>query len=83
MKYLIVLFKNKERKKIIKKFKTLSRAKEFFKSKVKDSNYIFDKRIENGKDCIFELGLLEKDSLIFDHKRVSTKKFFKISIKTQ
>ena len=66
MKYLIVLFKNKERKKIINKFKTLKRAKECFDVKVKDSNYIFDKRIENGKDCIFELGLLEKDSLVFD-----------------
>ena len=66
MKYLIVLFKNKERKKIINKFKTLKRAKECFDVKVKDSNYIFDKRIENGKDCIFELCLLEKDSLVFD-----------------
>jgi hypothetical protein len=66
MKYLIVLFKNKERKKIIKKFKTHKRAQEFFDKKIKESNIIFDKRIENGRDCTFELGLLEKDSKNFD-----------------
>ena len=36
MKYLIVLFKNKERKKIIKKFKTHQRAKEFFDNQIKN-----------------------------------------------
>jgi hypothetical protein len=66
MKYLIVLFKNKERKKIIKKFKTLDRAKGFFNRKIKETNYTFDKKIENGKDCSFELGLLEKNSLNFE-----------------
>lgn len=66
MKYLIVLFKNKERKKIIKKFKTLKRAQEFFNKKIEESNFTFDKRIENGRDCNFELGLLEKDSKNFD-----------------
>jgi hypothetical protein len=66
MKYLIVLFKNKERKKIIKGFKTLERAQIFFDKKIKDSNFIFDKKIENGRDCTFELGLLEKNSKNFD-----------------
>ena len=51
MKYLIVLFKNKERKKIIKKFKTLDRAKKFYESKINDDGIYFDKKVENGKNC--------------------------------
>jgi hypothetical protein len=65
MKYLIVLFKNKERKKIIKKFKTYERAKNFFNKKIGEK-VIFDKRVENGKDCYFELGLLEENSQNFE-----------------
>jgi hypothetical protein len=65
MKYLIVLFKNKERKKIINKFKTYERAKNFFDKKINE-DVIFDKRVENGRDCYFELGLLEKNSENFD-----------------
>lgn len=58
--YLVVLFKNKKRKRIIKKFVTLSRAKEFYRSKINESNeVIFDVLVENGKDCKFELGLIE------------------------
>ena len=66
MKYLIVLFKNKERKKIIKKFKTYQRAKEFFDNQIKNNNVVFEKVVENGKLCSFEIGLLEKDSTNFD-----------------
>lgn len=66
MKYLIVLFKNKERKKIIKKFKTYQRAKEFFDNQIKNNKVVFDKGVENGKLCSFEIGLLEKDSINFD-----------------
>lgn len=66
MKYLVVLFKNKERKRIIKKFKTRERAIEFFNKKIKDNNIVFDKKVENGWSCEFELGLLEKDSKNFD-----------------
>lgn len=66
MKYLIVLFKNKERKKIIKKFKTYQRAKEFFDNQIKNNKVVFDKSVENGKLCSFEIGLLEKDSINFD-----------------
>jgi hypothetical protein len=66
MKYLIVLFKNKERKKIIKKFKTYDRAKNFFDKKIAENDIIFNKEIENGLDCKFEIGLLEKDSSNFD-----------------
>ena len=66
MKYLIVLFKNKERKKIIKKFKTYQRAKEFFDNQIKNNKVVFEKGVENGKSCSFEIGLLEKDSTNFD-----------------
>ena len=58
--YLIVLFKNKTRKKIIKKFITLSRAKNYFKQLINDSNdVIFEVLVENGKECKFELALIE------------------------
>lgn len=66
MKYLIVIFKNKEKKKIIKKFKTYERAKKFLDDKLLDNNVIFDKQIENGKVCSFEIGLLEENSNNFD-----------------
>lgn len=65
MKYLIVLFKNKERKKILKKFKTYERAFSFFTGNTND-NIIFDKKVENGKVVEYEIGLLEKDSKDFD-----------------
>lgn len=58
--YLVVLFKNKKRKKIIKKFITLSRAKSYFNKIIEQSNeVIFEVLVENGKDCKFELGLIE------------------------
>ena len=66
MKFFIVLFKNKERKKIINKFKTYERAIEFYNNKIKNNNVIFNKEFENGKDCTFELGLLEKESNNFN-----------------
>jgi hypothetical protein len=65
MKYLVVLFKNKEKKRIIKKFKTYDRAISFFNQKI-NNNIVFDKRVENGRPCSFELGLLEKDSKNFE-----------------
>ena len=40
MKYLIVLFKNKKRKKILNKFKTLERANKYFNDTLKTSNNI-------------------------------------------
>lgn len=58
--YLVVLFKNKKRKRIIKKFVTLSRSKLFFNKLISESDeVIFDVLIENTKDCKFELGLIE------------------------
>lgn len=66
MKYLIVLFKDKNRKKIINKFKTFDRAKNFFDKKIRENKVTFNKLVENGKNCSFELGILEKDSNNFD-----------------
>ena len=67
MNYLIVLFKNKERKKIIKSFKTLDNAKKFYDGKIMDNKEIrFNTLFENGKPCSFEIGLLEKYSKNFD-----------------
>jgi len=58
--YLIVLFKNKKKKRIIKKFVTLSRATKFFNQLINESNdVIFDVLVENAKDCNFELGLVD------------------------
>jgi|688.fasta_scaffold169966_4 hypothetical protein len=67
MKYLIVLFKNKERKKIIKKFKTYDRAKNFYNKLINDSNNVlFSKEIENGKISKFEIGLVDSSPENFD-----------------
>ena len=61
--YLVVLFKNKKKKKIIKKFVTLSRAKNYFEELINKSNeVIFEVLVENGKDCKFELALVEMSS---------------------
>ena len=61
MDYLIVLFKNKKRKKIINKFKTLERAKLFYNQKIKESKLVyFDKKVENANQCDYELGIVCK-----------------------
>jgi len=58
--YLVVLFKNKKRKKIINKFVTFSRAKQYYDKLLKESNdVIFNVEIENGLDTRYELGLIE------------------------
>jgi hypothetical protein len=59
--YLIVLFKNKRKKKIINKFKTYKRAKEFYNKLISESNdVIFDKQYENGVKSKYEIAILEK-----------------------
>jgi hypothetical protein len=59
----VVLFKNKKKKKIIKKFITLSRAKNYFDGLIEKSNeVIFEVLVENGKECKFELGLISLSS---------------------
>ena len=67
MKYLIVLFKNKERKKVLNKFKTLEKANQYFNKLVKSNNEIkFPVMFENGKSCKYEIGFLESGSTNFD-----------------
>ena len=67
MKYLIVLFKNKKRKKILNKFKTLERANKYFNDTLKPSNNVlFSKSFENGKPCKYEIGFLESGSTDFN-----------------
>jgi hypothetical protein len=66
MNYQIVLFKNKTKKKIIKKFITHKRANNYFDSLMDESDsVIFDKKYENGVECSYELALLEKTSGTF------------------
>lgn len=61
--YMVVLFKNKKKKKIIKKFITFSRAKQFYEKLVKESNdVLFDVRVEAGEDCRYEIGIVELSS---------------------
>lgn len=58
--YIVVLFKNKKKQKVLKKFKTLKRVNQYFKSlEKKSSSTIFDKRYENGYECTFQIGLLK------------------------
>jgi|688.fasta_scaffold617512_2 hypothetical protein len=61
--FLIVLFKNKKKRKIINKFKTLKKAKKYFDSLINESkDVVFCKEYENGSPCNYELALLEKGS---------------------
>lgn len=58
--YLVVLFKNKTKKRIIKKFITFKKAETFFRNLIKESeNVIFNKEVENGFPCKYEIGLVE------------------------
>lgn len=56
--YIVVLFKNKQKKKIIKSFKTEKRAKEFYEKYLKSTNPVFDMMYENAEEVQFELGLM-------------------------
>lgn len=61
--YIVVLFKNKVKRKIINKFKTYKNANLFFNQLVKNSEkVIFSKKWENGSHANFEIALLEKSS---------------------
>jgi len=67
MNYLVVLFKNKKRKKIINKFLTYDNAINFYNKKIEENkSIIFDKQVENASNCSFELGLLQKKDNNFD-----------------
>jgi predicted transport protein len=61
--YLIVLFKNKVRYKILKKYITFKKAKNYFDVlKKENQEIIFDKLIVDGQETTFEIGLVEKSS---------------------
>jgi len=61
--YMIVLFKDKVRKKIINKFVTLKKATNFYENLLKESNQIiFEVKLENGKKVNYELGIVEMSS---------------------
>lgn len=48
----IVIFKNKRKKKVIKKYKSLDKAIEFFDRLIRENNNIvFEKLLENGTSC--------------------------------
>ena len=67
--FLIVLFKNKTRKKIIKKFKTSKRALDFFNKILAESDkVIFNREYENGHPCTFDIAIVEKSyKKLFPH----------------
>lgn len=61
--YMVVLFKNKTKKKIIKKFITFKKAKSFYDKLIKESDdVIFNVEVESGKECKYEIGLVELSS---------------------
>jgi hypothetical protein len=58
--FVVVLFKNNKRKRILKKFITFDKANKFYQNLVEKSNeIIFDVSYENGKYCKFDLGLIQ------------------------
>ncbi len=58
--YLIVLFKNREKRKIIKGFIGLDRAKNFYDNHMKkNESILFEKKYQNGFDCSMELALVK------------------------
>lgn len=62
-KYFVVLFKNKKRQRIIKKFKTYEKANSFFLKLLSDSDkVIFDVQFENGVEVNYELALLTTEN---------------------
>lgn len=67
MNYLVVLFKNKERKKIINRFKTFDRAESYYNKMMEDNkSVIFETMVENARPCDYELCLLKKNDDNFD-----------------
>lgn len=64
--FQIVIFKNKVKKKVVKKFITRKRGDEFFDKLIKESNdVIFEKQYENGFYSDYELTFIEKVSPSF------------------
>jgi len=63
-KYIIVLFKNKKKRKIIKGYNTEKRAQKFFNEKIKTNDIKFPMVFENAEKVDYELGLLTNQSKI-------------------
>ena len=61
MNYLVVVFKNRIKQKIIKKFVTSKKASEFYSKTIKENDdVLFDTKYENGNSAKYEIALLEK-----------------------
>lgn len=61
--YEIILFKNKRKKKSVKKFITHKRALEYYNKLIeKSKNVLFEVQYENGFKSEFEIGILERNS---------------------
>lgn len=59
MNYLVVLFKNKKRKKIIKSFVRKNVAEKFYNDRIKESNKVhFNVEVENSENCTYEIALV-------------------------
>ena len=56
--YIIVLFKNKKKKRIIKGYSTETNAQSKFKDLLKSNDVLFPMEFENAEYCVHELGLL-------------------------
>lgn len=56
--YIIVLFKNKKKKRLIKGYVTESNANTKFNKIIKDNDVKFYVKYENANECKYELGLL-------------------------
>jgi len=57
--FLVVLFKNKLRQKIIKKFIGKDNCYKFYNKFISNQNIYFPVEFENGKECRFEIAVLE------------------------
>lgn len=67
MRYSIVLFKDKSKKKIIKKFVSFQKANLFFEKLIGESSSIkFEVRIENAKECKYDLALIDSNPKEFN-----------------
>jgi hypothetical protein len=83
MKYTVILFKNKERKKLLKSFKTFERADAFFTRLQEESRgVVFNKEIENGISCDFEIGLIDNTPTEFENYFVRDDLGRQVRIKT-
>lgn len=61
--YLIVLFKNKKKQRVIKSFVTLERCNQVYKKYLEESNKVqFEVQFENGSEVEFDIAIIDKTS---------------------